>query len=50
MEIDCVWNHFFLTMIDALSLCIFIFSFTGSLSWLTAGRSVVCYPVMAEVK
>lgn len=36
MEINCVWNHYFLTMIDAVSLCIFIFTFTGSVSWLSA--------------
>lgn len=50
MGINCVWNHYFLTMIDAPSLCIFIFSFTGSLLWLSAECGVVCYPVMSEVR
>lgn len=36
VEIDCTWNHCFLSVIDAHSLCIFIFSFTGSTSLLSA--------------
>lgn len=50
MEIDCVWNHYFLTMIDAPSLCIFIFSFTGFLSRLSAICAAVCSAVVAEVR
>lgn len=50
MAINCVWNHYFLTMIDAPDLCIFIFSFTGSLSWLFAECGVVCCPVTGEVR
>lgn len=50
MEIDYVWKHFCRTVIDVPSSCIFIFSFTDSLSWLSAGCAAVCYPVMAEVK
>lgn len=49
MEIDYIWNHCFLTVIDAQSLCIFIFTFTGSLSWLSAECGAVCCVVMAEV-
>lgn len=36
VEIDCTWNRCFLGVIDAHSLCIFIFSFTGSPSLLSA--------------
>lgn len=49
VEIDCIWNHYFLTVIDAPSLCIFIFSFTGPRSRLSAECGAVCSPVMAEV-
>lgn len=36
VEIDCTWNCCFLSVIDAHSLCIFIVSFTGTPSLLSA--------------
>lgn len=48
VEIDCTWNRCFLSVIDARSLCIFIFSFTGPASLLSA--DAVCSPLAPELR